>query len=65
MEQGLILSRNSLDQSQQVESVLQQVQTTIDEVNVLSSHINAGTSVTEQINQQMATIADQISEVNA
>ena len=69
MEQGLTLSRNSLEQSQQVESVLQQVQSVVSEVSVLSSQIDEGTSVqtsaTESINQQMSAIAEQIKEVNA
>ncbi|WP_101759101.1 methyl-accepting chemotaxis protein [Oceanicoccus sp. KOV_DT_Chl] len=69
MEQGLTLSRNSLEQSQQVESVLQQVQSIVGEVNSLASQIDQGTSVqtsaTEDINKQMTAIAEQIREVSA
>ncbi len=69
MEQGRLLSSNSLEQSQQVESVLQQVQSVVANVDGLATQIAEGTTIqnnaTDNINQQMTSIAAQIREVSA
>ncbi|ARN73449.1 methyl-accepting chemotaxis protein [Oceanicoccus sagamiensis] len=69
MEQGRLLSSNSLEQSQQVESVLQQVQSVVANVDGLATQIAEGTTIqnnaTDSINQQMSSIASQIREVSA
>ncbi len=69
MEQGRALSNNSLEQSQQVESVLQQVQSVVANVDTLATEIAEGTNIqnnaTDSINQQMSSIAGQIREVSA
>ncbi len=69
MEQGRLLSSNSLEQSQQVESVLQQIQSVVANVDSLAMQIAEGTAMqnnaTDSINQQMSSIADQIREVSA
>lgn len=69
MEQGRLLSNNSLEQSQQVEAALLQVQSVVTNVNDLATQIAEGTNfqttATDNINQQMSNISSQIREVSA
>ena len=69
MEQGRELSNNSLEQSRNIEQLLQKIHDVISTVTQLTNQIadgtNTQTTATDQINQRMHAIADQGREVSA
>lgn len=69
MEQGTELSNTSLEQSKQVEDVLQQVKTIVTSVDNLTTEIASGTALqtssTDDLNARMNNIASQSREVCA